>query len=437
MELTADLTGHDPMSAMQLTPYAPGQARGTLRRPRSGPGILVLEHGELDGLSGPFTGLVMVSAAPFSHAMIRLLDLGVPVVMADRAQADRLPLGEQVWLDGERGLLVHPAGDMALASPPAWTAVPARTGDGERIELRCTVGDASAAGRARAAGATAIGLVRTEYLLPADDAVPDEAYYQQAFADICQAANPLPVTLRLLDIAADKRPSWLSGAALPGGALGMQGARLFNEIEVQRIVQAQVRAAGRVARQHQLRLLIPYLTSVEEFLRWREVVLADLPDRLPIGAMVETPALAMMLDRLMDEADFVALGLNDLMQCLFAADRDQPALGPWLDPHAPALYRFLDGVAEAAGAQVGEIQLCGLLPQLPGILPVLLGLGFRTFSVTAHVLPYLHRRAARVPMAEARALAQQVCCATDSDAVRAMLTSFMEQSRLDPLIAED
>lgn len=426
------------MSAIPLTPFAPGQALGTLKRPGAGPGILVVDHGELDRLSGPFSGLVVVSAAPFSHAMIRLLDLGVPVVLADPVQAAGLPLGEEVWLDGELGLLRHQAADMVLQSPPPPPAGCALSADGERIELRCTVGDVSAAGRARAAGAAAIGLVRTEYLWPTDDAAPDEAFYRQAFTEICEAAGPLPVTLRLLDIAADKRPSWLRGETLPGGPLGMQGARLFDEPAIRRIFQAQVRAAGRVADPHDLRLLIPYLTTVEEFLHWREAVFADLPGRrLPIGAMVETPALAMMLDRLLDEADFVALGLNDLMQCLFAADRDQPALGPWLDPHAPALYRFLAVVAEAAGARVGRIQLCGLLPQLPGILPVLLGLGFRIFSVTAHVLPYLYRRAARVPMAEARALAEQVCAAADSAGVRALLASFLDQARLDPPIAED
>jgi phosphoenolpyruvate-protein kinase (PTS system EI component) len=417
------------MTCYRVTPFSPGQARGVLRRPGSGDGILLVEQGELPGVTGPPAGLVVVGAAPFSHAMIRLLDFGVPVVMVDRDLAAELQPGRELWMDGERGLLTLPAGDRPVAPPPPPPHGPVRTADGESVELRCSVADAPAAARARAAGAAAIGLVRTEYLFPEDGTFPDVSYYEKAFAALCDAAGPLPVTLRLLDVAVDKRPPWLGAEPAAPGPLGMQGARLYHRGAVGRVFRAQVAGVGRLADRHALRLLVPYLTSPQEFLHWRGQILDALPRPVPVGAMVETPALAMMLDRLMVLADFVALGLNDLMQCLFAADRDQAELGPYLDPHAPALYRFLSVLAARAGERVGEIQLCGLLPQLPGVLPVLLGLGFRVFSVSPGLVPHVARRAEAIHLPEARALAERICSATDSASVQGLLAGAREKAR--------
>jgi phosphoenolpyruvate-protein kinase (PTS system EI component) len=114
------------------------------------------------------------------------------------------------------------------------------------------------------------------------------------------------------------------------------------------------------------------------------------------------------------------------MQCLFGADRDQPELRRYLDPYAPALYRFLQQVANAVQSQLDEVQLCGVLPQLPGILPLLLGLGYRTFSVEATMLPHLRQTIARTHTAEARMLAESVCHARSSAVVRTLLREYAD-----------
>lgn len=117
----------------------------------------------------------------------------------------------------------------------------------------------------------------------------------------------------------------------------------------------------------------------------------------------------------------MALGCNDLMQCLFGADRDRPELRRYLDPYAPALFRFLNQVVEAAPDHIHRIQLCGVLPQLPGILPVLAGLGFRVFSVEATSLEHLRQTISATSMHAARALAASVCAARTSAQVRKLL----------------
>jgi phosphoenolpyruvate-protein kinase (PTS system EI component) len=413
------------MTRHQLIPFAPGQAQGPLRRlgEGEGKGILLVTQDDLGHILKPPAGIVVVDAAPFSHAMIRLLDLGVPVVTADGGSAAGLPLGQSVWIDGESGLLIAPAGSLPVAPMPEPPDGPVHTADGQRVELRCTVGSAAGAALARARGADAIGLVRTEYLLPNDGALPGVHDFEAAFAALFEAAHPLPVTLRFLDVAVDKRPGWLGARPAVGGPLGMQGARLFVDGPVAEVFRAQLGALARLADRHAPGLLLPYLTSTEEFVHWREEVRSALPRSVSVGAMVETPALAMMTDTLTRVADSVALGLNDLMQCLFAADRDQPELAAWLDPHAPGLYRFLARVADLAGDRVGRVQLCGLLPQLPGILPVLLGLGFRVFSVNPHLVPFMARRVSRIRLGPAHEVARQVCEVSDSASVRALLAA--------------
>ena len=109
------------------------------------------------------------------------------------------------------------------------------------------------------------------------------------------------------------------------------------------------------------------------------------------------------------------------MQCLFAADRDRPELRNYLDSYAPVLYRLLSDIAQAAGESIDKIQLCGVLSQLPGILPVLIGLGYRTFSVDAHIIPYLAKTVADTKLQDAENMAIAVCAAKETREVLEIL----------------
>jgi phosphoenolpyruvate-protein kinase (PTS system EI component) len=175
---------------------------------------------------------------------------------------------------------------------------------------------------------------------------------------------------------------------------------------------------GSLARER-VNLLVPYITTLDEMRETRDAIRSRID--LPVGAMIETPAAAMEIASQLEIADFVALGSNDLMQSLFAADRDDPTLAHYLDPCAPVLYRFLAQIAKEAGEQAHRIQVCGLLSQLPGVLPVLLGLGFRAFSVDAAYIPYLASTARKTHTSEASALAREVCRMRTSPMVKALL----------------
>lgn len=402
-------------------PYAAGCACGVLQ---FGPGAdaaghIIVLHAPVP-LPRPPAGIIVIDGAPLAHAMIPLLGSGVPVVLVTEAQAAALRAGDRVWLDGNTGLITPSPAEVATGHPSVLP--PVVTADGTRITLRASARDLHAVRRAVALGAESIGLVRTEYLVPAATGQrPDALFYRQAFAALCAAADGLPVTFRLIDVAADKQPAWLPARAGSGGALGRQGVRLYTEPDVQAVYRAQLEAIDDLAAASALRVLLPYVADRAELEFWLHDVRGRLSCPPAIGAMAETPAAALALGDWLEVADFVGLGCNDLMQCLFGADRDRPELAHYLDPHAPALYRFLHQVAEGIRGRTERVQLCGVLPQLPGILPVLLGLGFRVFSVEAAQLPWLAQSVARTDLAVACGLAQAVCRAQSSREVLELL----------------
>jgi phosphoenolpyruvate-protein kinase (PTS system EI component) len=197
--------------------------------------------------------------------------------------------------------------------------------------------------------------------------------------------------------------------------------RLFGVAAVWEVVRGQLQAVASLAEHYRLRVLLPYLVRREEARFWRERIRQVLPADIQVGAMVETPAAMLDVENWFDVVDFAAVGCNDLMQCLFAAERDQADLRSYLDPYAPVLYRLLQRTAHAARQNLHRIQLCGVLPQLSGVLPILLGLGYRSFSVEAGQVSQLAQIVRAVELGQACLLANKVCCATETRQVLKLL----------------
>ncbi len=415
------------MKPIQATPFVPGLAYGRLffgATAVTPADIVLLNQAELTWLSTRPAGVILVDAAVYAHPTLRLLSQGIPTILLDQAATAGLTQGTEVLLEGHTGRLL-PANhwtrpDYRPPDPPR-PGAPVSTHDGVAIELRCSVSDARGAAAALAAGAAAIGLARSEYLYPEDGRQPDTAYLTDACAAVCQAAAPLSVTFRLIDIAGDKRPPWLPDIPGLGGTLGLQGARLYAMEPVRSVYLAQLDALAAIRERYPLRVLLPYLVALNELERLQAEIRAHLPETVPIGSMLETPAAALAVREFLDQADFAALGMNDLMQCLFAADRYRPELCAHLDPYAPIIYRFLRAVADLAGADLARVQVNGLLAQLPGVLPVLIGLGYRAFSVDPVMLPWLAQAIRQTDTRVAGALADAVCGAHRSNAVKSLL----------------
>ncbi|MEW6691684.1 MAG: putative PEP-binding protein [Pseudomonadota bacterium] len=407
-------------------PLIPGHARGRLTTRMEGDlagRILLLDQRDIPSLlkhaDKPPAGLIVRNAARFGHILIRLFALGIPTLLLEGDQAASLVPGGWFELDGEQGLL----GDESLPVPPAkpkggqhaW-----RMADGEPIELMASVSDARGAAEALRRGATAIGLVRSEYLHPEPPAVPDAAFYIKALGEVLEAAHPLPVTVRMFDYGPDKPIPWWPEA--PIAPLGWQGSRLYGLETISSVLDAELAALEDMGGDGRLSLLVPYLTHPWEF----EAIRARLQRwprlaRLPLGAMVETPAAAFALPEWRAKADFVGIGCNDLMQAFHATDRNRPELDRWLDPYAPAWLRFLTRLAEEGRGLGLPLRICGQLPGVPGFFPLLLGMGFRAFSVEPVMIPTLGHIARTMDASVAHDLLGQACRASTSAEVRTLL----------------
>ena len=407
---------------MIATPYVPGLAAGSLTRDPADAGSILVVSATAIPAETRASGIIAVEGAMFSHPMLALLAHGIPTVIMTAEQAAGLPDGERVQLDGYSGTVKSLSSETAISSQTPVIPEPGQTlltADGVQVSLRASVRSASGAARAKQMGAAAIGLVRTEFLEPVNGRQPDTQFYRQVFDELLMAAAPLDVTLRLVDIAADKLPAWMRVSGQRVSVLGQQGVRLFNDEPLRGVIASQLEALGESVFIERVKLLVPYITTLEEMRKTRELIRSRV--NLPVGAMIETPAAALEIAGQLEIADFVALGTNDLMQSLFAADRDDPSLQHYLDPYAPVLYRFLAEIAKEAGEQLWRVQVCGLLSQLPGVLPVMLGLGFRTFSVDAAYIPYLASTVRNTDVNEASTLARKVCAMTSGSRVGTLL----------------
>jgi phosphoenolpyruvate-protein kinase (PTS system EI component) len=359
-----------------------------------------------------------------SHAMIGLVAKGIPTVLIDSEQESMLKAGSMVSVDGATGLI---AIDGEAIQQPLYIPQPPMAGhpihlvDRTPVWLMASVRNSDQAKQALISGASGIGLVRSEFLANDGPEPPNVARSIQEFENLCTAAGHLTVTVRLIDIAEDKPPRWLSEAQQILRPTGMQGVRLYTHEPIRSVVRDQLAALARLCDRFPIEVLIPFIGRRDELLYWHEFVRRFLPESVAIGAMAETPAAVIDMANWTDLIDFSSIGTNDLIQYYFAADRDEPELSDILDPYTPALYRLLQQVAETVGEYRERIRLCGVLPRLSGVLPVLVGLGFRRFSIDPVWIPYLTEKLRTLQTIEVEALANRVCACADSREVREVL----------------
>lgn len=416
------------MESRTIYPFVPGRVRGVVQH---GPeatrddAILVVTQDQLNAVTGTPAALLLIDAAPFSHAVIRSLGLGIPVAMLGEERLTSLTDGSAIILDCVQGQITIPA---SAAPFTPWTPAmrdtcgePFKTGDGIAVELCASINNLSSASRAVQNGATAIGLLRSECLLPPAGSTPDTGFFRYHLEQIMEAAKPLAITIRLLDFVPDKLQDWLPTTSGMDHMFGQRGTRLYEMTAVHDVLRAELQAIAALSSYDSLQVMLPSGSELEGFRQWREKLHTLLPAKVPIGVMIETPADALDIGNWLEESEFIGVGCNDMMQCLFGAERELPALRHLLDPYSPALFRFFRLMAERAGDQVHRLQLCGLLPQVQGVLPVLLGLGYRRFSGEPVLIPSLANSVTGKTINECQQIATEVCAARNSAQVRQIL----------------
>jgi phosphotransferase system enzyme I (PtsI) len=388
-------------------------------------------------------GVVSDIGSPTHHTVILLRSLGVAAVVGLGGATEMILPGQMVALDGATGEVVVEPSEAALGRWEQRAEVaaaglralgdlrsrPAATADGVRVRLEANLEIAEEVARVRDAGAEGIGLYRSEFLLDAanPDAESEDAQVA-TYRALLDAMQPMPVTIRTFD-AGGRRGA--SGVRTAGhrDRFGPRGIRAL--LQQDERFRRQIRALRRSADAGHLRILLPFVTSGEELRQARALIdeIARDVGRGPApatGAMIEVPAAALTVDQLAPHADFFSVGTNDLIQYTLAVDRTDERLAGHYEPAAPAVLRLLRRVAVAARRAKRPVSVCGEMAADPLLVALLVGLGFRSFSMTPAAIPVVKQALAALDSRRAAELARRVLRAPSAGAVHALLEPLAE-----------
>jgi phosphotransferase system enzyme I (PtsI) len=354
------------------------------------------------------------------HTAILARSLGVPAVVGLHDVSRRVPPGASVIIDGETGEVVidpTPAlwqeaeGRSTLHRPTAVIREeegPLQTSDGESIVLQANIERSDDVPSALSAGAEGIGLYRSEFMLvggPPDMAAEEEQYH--VYRQLVERMEGRPVTIRTFDVDERQLARPLVDAALDArwfpepqrsGHAGLRGVRFG--LAQPRIFKTQLRALLRAAAHGPLRIMFPFVSSVQEVRDAKSLLLEaheeltsrgeTVPD-VPVGIMIEVPSAAFTASLLAKEADFFTIGTNDLIQYTLAVDRTDDRVSNRYEPLHPAVLRLLRHVRRAAARQGIPVSVCGEMASDPLLLKLLIGCGLREFSMTPGAIPMARR----------------------------------------------
>jgi phosphotransferase system enzyme I (PtsI) len=381
------------------------------------------------------------------HTAILARSLRVPAVAGLRNASVVVPPGALVAVDGTTGEVIVGPDSSTLeevrgrATKRArfeqaleeFRRLPAATADGVAIRLEANIESPDDAARAQERGAEGIGLFRSEFLLATGGqaALAEEAQYQ-AYARLITTAAPNPVTVRTFDVSETQLPIQHAGVDGSRAPLGLRGIRL--SLSVDEIFQAQLRALLRAARHGPLRVMFPFVSSVDE-LRAARTAMAraaetlrergiDAP-RVPTGVMIEVPSAALTADLLAAEADFFAIGTNDLIQYCLAVDRTDDRVSRLYEPLHPAILRLLRGVARAGRRRRIRVSVCGEMAADPVLLTLLVGLGITEFSMSPTAIPLAKQVLSELNAADAARVASRALRAPTAADVERELIAFL------------
>ncbi|ODU73474.1 MAG: phosphoenolpyruvate--protein phosphotransferase [Rhodanobacter sp. SCN 69-32] len=387
-------------------------------------------------------GVVTSSGSAYSHSAILARSLGLPMLVGARDALSLLHDDDLILLDAEHNeAIVHPTAQ-DLARYRAWQRqaaaegrrlamlanAPTRTRDGVDVRLLANAETPADVALARARGADGVGLYRTEFLFLRQKGLPSEDEQFIAYRDLVLGMGGLPVTIRTLDLGADKADA--AGLVMRGEenpALGVRGVRL--SLRYPAVFTTQIRAILRAACYG-----VPMVTQPDELIAVRTLFkLArqelkresiDLPEKLPLGAMIEVPAAAINVRALLEHADFLAIGTNDLAQYVLAADRGNDALDNIYTPLQPALLRLLSHVISSGRRARKPVSLCGEIGGDVHFTAMLLALGLNEFSMHPSQLLQVRDRVATLDHAALRGHATRLLRAYTHEHVAELLAEL-------------
>jgi phosphotransferase system enzyme I (PtsI) len=392
-------------------------------------------------------GVITAGGSLLSHSAIMARSLHLPLVVGAPQALLKFNDGDVLVVDGGTGRIIREPNAADLREHRARAREyarerkqlnrlrrePSRTRDGVDIKLWANAESREDVAEAHALGAAGVGLYRTEFLFLNSPQLPDEEVQFRAYRDVVLGMTGRTVTIRTLDVGADKADrTGLTLADEPNPALGVRGVRL--SLVHDRLLETQLRAMVRASAYGPVRVLVPMVCCREEMVAVRALlkrVIGDLrreghavADMVPLGAMIEVPAAAIALPGFIGIVDFLSIGTNDLVQYLLAVDRNNESLSELYTPLHPAVLRLLHGVIALAHRRGKPIAVCGEMAADPQFAPLLLALGLTELSLHPATLLEVRRAIRGLDFAALRARAPALLRAHDRKGIEALLRTF-------------
>lgn len=432
-----------------------GQARPSVASQVEAPSVILahdLSPSETAGLDRKrVLGFATEAGGRASHTAIVAEALEIPAVVGLGRFLDAARQARTVIVDGDEGLVILDPDEqtqeryrlaaserMARFQGLAGLAdLPACTRDGIHVELCGNIEFPAEAAACLERGAVGVGLYRTEFLYLNRDEPPGEDEQFEAYAAVVRSLQGHPITIRTLDLGADKLANYHTQRYCePNPALGLRSLRL--SLREPDLFRTQLRAILRASVLGNVRVMFPLVTTLGEIRQARAVlegVAAELraegvpvPDRLPVGIMVEVPAAAVVADQLAKEVDFFSIGTNDLIQYTLAVDRTNEALADLYSAADPAVLRLIAMVVAAAQARDIPVSICGTIGGEPLFTMLLLGMGLRQLSMPPHQLPEVKQVIRTIRLEQARAVADQALGQESAQAVVRVLEEALAET---------
>jgi phosphotransferase system enzyme I (PtsP) len=393
-------------------------------------------------------GIVTEAGEQNSHAVIMAKSLGIPALVAVKGALKAVKHSSLVILDANSGcLFIDPPPTIIdeysrLESDSSaevhrlnkFRRLPAISKDGVEVTLRANIGLLSDVAIAQRNGASGVGLYRTEFPYMTRNNFPDRNDQYILCRKIVESFDG-PVTIRTLDIGGDKALPYFPAPAEDNPFMGWRSVRI--SLDNRDTFRTQIEAILMAGMHGAVKLLFPMISGVEEVIACKEVIAeakANLrsenisyAENIPLGVMIEVPAAVQMCKFLAQEVDFFALGTNDLIQYMLAADRNNPLVNKYYNPLHPAILQAIKYVNDTATRLGKGVCLCGEMAADPLCFTVLLGIGIREFSMVSPFIPRTKAFLADLSCAQATQIANEVLQMGNTEQIRTHLITAMQQ----------
>jgi phosphotransferase system enzyme I (PtsP) len=438
--ILANLVGNEPSQALHLKHPSILVARQ----------ILPSDMAALD--NEQILGIITEAGEKNAHAVIMAKSMGIPSIVAVHGALKHIAPDDNLIVDANTGrIYINPAKKIQdeyqrlqrdqtreLSRLETYRDQPAMTSDGVRITLRANIGLISDINVAKRFGAEGVGLYRTEFPYMARGDFPSRNDQYELYSRVVKEFAGQPVTIRTLDIGGDKGLPYFSPPKEDNPFMGWRSVRV--SLDNRDIFRTQIEAILLASQHGPVKLLFPMISSMDETRACIEVVEEarqslrkeglKFSDHVPIGVMIEVPAAVLLVPRLANIVDFFALGTNDLIQYMLAADRNNSLVRKYYDPLHPAVLQVLYEVTDIALSMGKGVSLCGEMATDPLILLLLIGMGIREFSMPAPFIPHTKAFLKGVSMEMAHRRYTEIHSMDSSVQIRAHLAQVLEDVEL-------